>query len=130
VGDVAIAPGIDAAAPLTGEQAMYIPYTQVDATSLSLVHGWFQPGWIVRTSGAVEGLAAQMQRALASADPNLPFSGFYGMRDLLAKSLTTQRVEVALLGAMAALAVLLSAVGTQLKIMSTQQIQSKLREKL
>jgi ABC-type antimicrobial peptide transport system permease subunit len=59
----------------------------------------------------VEGLTAQMQRALASVDPNLPFSGFYGMRDLLAKALATQRVEVALLSAMAALALLLSAVG-------------------
>jgi ABC-type antimicrobial peptide transport system permease subunit len=52
-----------------------------------------------------------MQRALASVDPNLPFSGFYSMRDLLAKTLATQRVEVALLSAMAALALLLSAVG-------------------
>jgi ABC-type antimicrobial peptide transport system permease subunit len=59
----------------------------------------------------VEGLTAQMQRALASAVPTLPFSGFYGMRDLLAKTLATQRVEVALLGAMAGLALLLSAVG-------------------
>ena len=52
-----------------------------------------------------------MQRALASVDPNLPFSGFYSMRDLLAKTLATQRIEVALLSAMAALALLLSAVG-------------------
>jgi ABC-type antimicrobial peptide transport system permease subunit len=52
-----------------------------------------------------------MQRALASADPSLPFSGFYSMRDLLTKTLTIQRVEVTLLGAMAALALLLSAVG-------------------
>jgi putative ABC transport system permease protein len=56
-------------------------------------------------------LTAQMQRALATADPNLPFSGFYSMHDLLAKTLATQRVEVALLNAMAALALLLSAVG-------------------
>src|SRR5712664_1534815 len=111
VEDVAIAPGLVAGAPLTGEEAMYIPAAQVDAQSLALVHVWFQPGWIVRTAGPVEGLNAQMQRALASADPNLPFSGFYSMRDLLAKTLATQRVEVALLGAMAALALLLSAVG-------------------
>jgi ABC-type antimicrobial peptide transport system permease subunit len=52
-----------------------------------------------------------MQRALASVDPDLPFSGFYSMHDLLAKTLATQRVEVALLSAMAALALLLSAVG-------------------
>ena len=42
---------------------------------------------------------------------NLPFSGFYSMRELLAKTLATQRVEVALLSGMAALALLLSTVG-------------------
>jgi predicted permease len=111
VEDVAIEPGLDRTAPLSAEESMYIPATQVDAQSLSLLHVWFQPSWIVRTAGPVEGLTAQMQRALASVDPNLPFSGFYGMRDLLAKTLATQRVEVALLSAMAALALLLSAVG-------------------
>jgi predicted permease len=111
VEDVAIAPGLVVTAPIAGEEGMYVPATQMDAKMLSLVHVWFQPSWIVRTAGPVEGLTAQMQRALASADPNLPFSGFYSMRDLLAKTLATQRVEVALLSAMAALALLLSAVG-------------------
>jgi predicted permease len=111
VEDVAIEPGLDPTAPLSAEESMYIPATQVDTQSLSLLHVWFQPSWIVRTAGPVEGLTAQMQRALASVDPNLPFSGFHRMRDLLAKTLATQRVEVALLSAMAALALLLSAVG-------------------
>jgi predicted permease len=104
-------PGIDSVAPLTSEETMYVPAAQMEARQLSLLHVWFQPNWIVRTAGPVEGLTAQMQRALASADPSLPFSGFYRMRDLLAKTLATQRVEVALLSAMAALALLLSAVG-------------------
>jgi ABC-type antimicrobial peptide transport system permease subunit len=90
---------------------MYIPAAQVDAKSLSLLHAWFQPSWVVRTAGPIEGLTAQMQRALATADPNLPFSGFYSMRDLQAKTLVTQRVEVALLTMMAGLALLLSTVG-------------------
>ena len=111
VADVAIAPGLEVTAPLAGEEGMYVPAAQMDAKMLSIVHVWFQPSWIVRTAGPVEGLTAHMQHALASADPNLPFSGFYGMRDLLAKTLATQRVEVALLSAMAALALLLSAVG-------------------
>jgi len=112
VEDVAVPPMVDAVAPLSAEEAiMYIPAAQVDAKSLSLLHVWFQPSWIVRTAGPVEGLTAQMQRALESADPNLPFSGFYRMSDLLAKTLATQRVEVALLSAMASLALLLSAVG-------------------
>jgi len=52
-----------------------------------------------------------MQRALASADPGLPFSGFYSMSDLLDQLLANQRIEVALLGVMAGLALLLSALG-------------------
>jgi predicted permease len=111
VEDVAIEPGLDPTAPLSAEELMYIPATQVDAPSLSLLHVWFQPSWIVRTAGPVEGLTAQMQRALASVDPNLPFSGFYRMNDLLERTLATQRVEVALLSTMAVLALLLSAVG-------------------
>jgi predicted permease len=112
VADVPVSSGMYEGAPLRSEQAMYIPAAQqVNGLFLSVVHVWFQPDWIVRTAGPVEGLTAQMQRALASADPNLPFSGFYSMRDLLAETLAAQRVEVALLGAMAGLALLLSAVG-------------------
>ncbi len=111
VQDVAMAPGIGPVVPLMAEQTMYVPASQMELRQLALIHVWFQPSWIVRTAHPIERLTAQMQRALASADPNLPFSGLYRMRDLLAKTLATQRVEVALLSTMAALALLLSAVG-------------------
>jgi len=111
VSDVSMAPGIDPLAPLSDEQMMYVPAAQMAGRMLSLAHMWFQPSWIVRTSRPIEGLTAQMQRALATADPDLPFSGFYRMSDLLAKTLATQRVEVALLATMAGLALLLSAIG-------------------
>ena len=111
VGDVATAPGIDDSGPLTSEWTIYVPATQINAQFLPLLFTWFQPSWIVRTAAPVEGLTAQMQRALASTDPGLPFSGFYSMGDLLGKALAIQRIEVALLGAMAGLALLLSTVG-------------------
>ena len=111
VADVSVSSGLYQGAPLMSEQAMYIPAAQVNALYLSVVHVWFQPDWVVRTYGPFEGLTAEMQRVLASVDPNLPFSGFYRMRDLLAKTLATQRVEVALLSTMAALALLLCAIG-------------------
>lgn len=111
VADVSMAPGIDPVAPLSDEQMTYVPAAQMNGRMLSLAHMWFQPSWIVRTSRPIEGLTAQMQRALATADPDLPFSGFYRMRDLQAKTLATQRVEVALLATMAGLALLLSAIG-------------------
>lgn len=111
VADVSVSSRLYAGAPLMSEQAMYIPAAQVDGKFLSMVHVWAQPDWIVRMAGPVEGLPAAMQRALASADPNLPFSGFYSMKDLQAQTLAIQRIEVALLSAMAGLALLLSVVG-------------------
>ena len=111
VADVAKTPGFSSDQPLDVEPTVYIPSTQVSEGLLAMVHIWFQPGWIVRTHGTVSGLTQQMQQALASADPSLPFSGFYRMSDLRAQAVTTQRIEVTLLGVLAALALLLSAVG-------------------
>ena len=111
VADVPLSSSLFPIAPLMVEQTMYIPSAQVPGTYLGLIHVWFQPDWVVRTAGPVEGLTAEMQSALAKADPNLPASGFYRMKDLLTRTLATQRIEVALLGAMAALALLLSTVG-------------------
>jgi len=111
VANVFVSSGLYGGAPLMSEQAMYIPASQMDAASLSIVHVWFQPDWIVRTAAPIEGIKAQMQSALAQADPNLPASGFYNMDDLMARTLSTQRIESALLAVMAGLALLLSAVG-------------------
>jgi hypothetical protein len=52
-----------------------------------------------------------MQKALASVDPNLPFANFHSMNDLLSTALAQQRIEVALLSALAVLALLLAARG-------------------
>ncbi|HWY71197.1 MAG TPA: ADOP family duplicated permease [Terriglobales bacterium] len=102
----------EGSAPLTDEEAIYVPAAQIsDSKMLSITHAWFQPSWIVRSPQSAERVIPQMQRALATADPTLPFSGFYSMNDLMADTLATQRIEVALLTAMASLALLLSAVG-------------------
>jgi macrolide transport system ATP-binding/permease protein len=111
VADVPVAPGLDSTAPLDSEQMVYIPAGQFNAKLLALVHVWFQPSWIVRTAKPVTGLTEEMQQAMAEADPGLPFSGFYSMKEVLAKQLAMQRVEVALLSTLAGLALLLSAVG-------------------
>ena len=111
VADTQLSSGLNPTAPLQSEETMYIPATQLGPQTLAMVHVWFQPSWIVRTAAPLEGLTGQMQRALASVEPGLPFSGFYSMNDLQAETLATQRIEVALLSAMAGLALLLSAVG-------------------
>lgn len=99
-------------APLTAVETIYTPAAQIDNSKLlTTTHTWFQPSWIVRSGRPVEGLTGQMQRALATVAPNLPFSGFYSMNDLMATTLAMQRIEVALLTAMAGLALVLSGVG-------------------
>ncbi len=102
-------PGVYGNAPLATESVFYIPAAQVKHPASW--HVWFQPSWIVRTRGSVPGLTASMQKALASVDPDLPFSGFYSMDDLMDRELQTQRIEVLLLSVLAGLALLLSAVG-------------------
>jgi hypothetical protein len=81
VGDTALSSAAKlnaGSAPLTSEETIYLPVAQTGAAkSLSMVHGFFQPSWLVRAAGPVGGLTVRMQRALASADPDLPFSGFY-----------------------------------------------------
>jgi len=117
VADVPLSSGLDPVAPLQTEETLYVPAAQLDQRPsknhpiLAIAHVFIQPNWVVRTAGPVVGLTGSMQRALASADPSLPVSGFYSMKDLLARTLATQRIEVALLSALAALALLLSAVG-------------------
>ncbi|MGB7188492.1 MAG: FtsX-like permease family protein, partial [Acidobacteriaceae bacterium] len=111
VGNITKAEGIHPTAPLGTEPVFYVPAAQFPADALAMVHLWFQPSWIVRTSGPVAGLTEAMRAAMAQADPSLPISGFHSMDELMAKELEMQRIEVLLLGALAGLALLLSAVG-------------------
>jgi predicted permease len=111
VANVAKSPGMSRDAPMGTEPVFYLPATQTDQGLVNLAHIWFQPSWIVRTKGPVQGLTSAMQKVLAEVDPNLPFSGFHSMNDILAENLAYQRVEVVLLAVLAGLALLLSAVG-------------------
>lgn len=98
-------------APISTEPIFYIPAAQADPHLIAIGNTWFQPSWIVRTRGPIQSITASMQRALAEADPSLPFAGFYGMSEILAENLVYQRIEVVLLTALAGLALLPSAIG-------------------
>jgi predicted permease len=111
VGDVMDQSNVQRNAPIGPDPIYYVPYTQVAPQFLVVAHQWYQPSWIVKTGGTVSGLEEQMQRSLAGVDPGLPFSGFYSMEDVLHLQLQMQRIEVLLLGTLAGLALLLSAVG-------------------
>jgi ABC-type antimicrobial peptide transport system permease subunit len=75
------------------------------------VHTWFSPSWIVRTSGPQEGIVPQLERAANSVDPLLPFAKVRTLDQVRHDAVATQRAQAILLGTLAALALLLAAVG-------------------
>jgi predicted permease len=111
VGDVQQQSGWGDGTPLAPMPDIYVPSTQVEDKFVLLVHTWFSPSWIVRSSGPAQGTIAGMQRALQAVDPQLPFAGFHSMEDVRYRALAQERFQAALLGALAGLALLLAAVG-------------------
>ncbi len=111
VSEVAKRPGEIADAPISHEPVYYLAAAQTPQGLANGAHIWFQPSWIVRTRGPITGLTESMQRALANVDPDLPFSGFYSMRQILDEQLQMQRIQVLLLTVLGSLALILSAIG-------------------
>jgi ABC-type antimicrobial peptide transport system permease subunit len=102
---------LDSTSPIDTERTLYVPATQVSSEFLTLIHVWFRPNWIIRSTHLDAQTPSAMQRALSSIDPNLPFSSFHTMEDLLSTTLAQQRIEVALLSSLAVLALLLAGLG-------------------
>ncbi|MEX2302845.1 MAG: ABC transporter permease [Bryobacterales bacterium] len=91
--------------------SVYMPVAQTSEGFMPLVHTWFQPSWIVRTTGPQQGLIGHIQNSVAAVDPQLPFAGFRTMDEVRGGVLAGQRFRVVLLGTLAGLALVLAAVG-------------------
>jgi predicted permease len=111
VGDVQVRPGWGDYGPLAAMPLVYVPVGQVTDGFLRLVHGWFAPTFIVRSSAGAAETAAGMRRALDRVDPLLPFASVRPMADVKDVSLAPQRFLMALIAGLAAVAVILAAVG-------------------
>jgi predicted permease len=90
---------------------VYIPAAQVHDKFLQVVHKWFTPAWILRTSGSQEGMIAGVQRVVQGVDPQLPIASFRNMDEVVSQSMSDQRFQTVLLSALAALALLLASIG-------------------
>ncbi len=97
--------------PVAALPSVFVPAGQVPDTLLPLIHTWFTPSWIVRTRGPQQGIAAGIARAIQTVEPELPIAGFRDMEEVEAGTLAGRRFQTTLLTVLAALALLLSAVG-------------------
>jgi len=106
VGDVKL-DGLDQTRPST---ALYFPLGQV---SVPANGGWssFPMSLVVRSSSGSTGLVSAVSNAVHQVDREMPLRDIQAMDDLVANSLSQQRFNMLLLGAFAALALLLAAVG-------------------
>ncbi len=111
VGDIQTKTAFGNFGPIGAAPAAYVPAAQTDAAMFQLVHTWFSPSWFVRTTGPQSGVAAQMQRAVQSVDPWLPFAKFRTLDDVRGEAVATPRAQALLAGALAGLALVLAAVG-------------------
>ncbi|MBV9302932.1 MAG: ABC transporter permease [Acidobacteriaceae bacterium] len=97
--------------PIDQFSEVYVPVDQLPDALFAGANVWFSPVWIVRTRGDVGSLPDLMRRALESVDQRLPFSSFKTLFEVRGASLRQQRYEATLFSALAALAVLLAALG-------------------
>jgi predicted permease len=112
VGDVQQHTGLyENRGPISVDPTLYIPVSQVPDRYVQVVHSWFSPKWVIRASGPTGSLAAQIQRAVASVDSQLPIASFQTIDDLQAHITSGQRYRAALFSIFAGLALLLAAVG-------------------
>jgi putative ABC transport system permease protein len=86
------------------QASVYSPYSQTGI-------GLRDPTLVIRTAVAPASLAAAVQQAIQSVDPEMPVVSVRTMNQVIADSLSDFRFSGALLGLFAALALTLSAIG-------------------
>ena len=106
--------------------AAYIPVAQTDGTFLSLVHTWFSPSWIVRTTAPPAAALGAIERVAGALDPLVPIASFHTLDELRATSLAWERFQALLLASLSALALVLAVTG--IYGLMAQSVQERRRE--
>jgi predicted permease len=115
VGDVQQHSGLNGnLGPISIEPTVYVPASQSSSGFFKVIHVWFSPKWVIRTVRAgvpLGSLTAQVQRAIAAIDSQLPIAGFKTVDDLQGVYTRDQRYMAALFSILAGIALLLAAIG-------------------
>ena len=115
VGDLVQRPGFGQYGPVAAVPGLFIPVAQLPESLVELVHGWFRPSWVVRTApgdpGAGKAAVDAIRRAVRASEPALPLASVRGFDEIARTTLAFQRVQASLMAILAAIALLLAAVG-------------------
>ncbi len=113
VGDVQMQPGFSVEGaipgPVVASPAVYVPAAQINQGIVG-THIWFQPVWTVRASTPVVATQA-IEAAFRSVDPLLPMGRVEQMAQVRASAIAEHTMLMTLVGALALIALLLTAIG-------------------
>ena len=96
--------------PLLPMPIIFVPAAQTTDAEFRTAHIWFSPVWTVRARSSSDASLA-LRRAITGADPLLPLSTVRSMKEVMAASTSEWRLLMALVGVLAAAAILLAAIG-------------------
>lgn len=97
--------------PLMTPFVVYVPASQTARMNLLMLHTWFSPSWVVRSSGPIAGVPEGLRQSIAAVDPLLPIAKMASMADVQAASLAPQRFMMSVVLGLGAVALLLAAIG-------------------
>ena len=103
--------GLSDDGPLPVPFVVYIPAAQTPAGTFNLVHTWFSPAWVIRSSGPIQGLPDQIRQAVSTVDPMLPIAKIESMEAVQGDALAQQRFMMSLVVGLGTVALLLAAIG-------------------
>ena len=99
--------GLNSPAPVT----VYVPISQVPDRVLLLARQFVTMKFAMRTTGDPLRLGAAAKGEMLKLDPSLPVTGIRSMEQIVAASLAPTQLNMALLGAFAAVGLILAGVG-------------------
>jgi predicted permease len=97
--------------PISPLPTIYIPVAQTSSDFLTLVHTWFRPSWVVRSSLPEASVVSELRNAIGSVDPRLPIASVRTIDDLRGEKLSSQRFMMWLVAGLGLIALVLAAVG-------------------
>lgn len=97
--------------PIATTPIFYVPVTQMPAGFLNMVHTWFEPSWVVRSSMPASALVPALRQAIQQIDPELPIAHIKTIDDLRGAKLESQRFMMWLVAGLGLIALVLAGVG-------------------
>ncbi len=99
--------------PISATPTFYVPVMQMPSGFLNVIHVWFEPSWVVRSTMPAATVVPALREAIQQVDPQLPIANIKTIDDLRGEKLVSQRFMMLLVAGLGLLALVLSAVGLQ-----------------